>query len=63
VLEFLANTGIKTAATNNLITWDEPGYHHVCDETPHHAPLNYTTWSGQLTFHHNHLEEIHINCQ
>ena len=63
VLELLANTGIKPAVTNNLITWDAPGYHHVCDATPNHEQFNYTTWSGQLTFRHNKLEEIRIDCQ
>jgi len=62
VLILLKHMGIKPAVTNNVISWNEAGYHHVCDAAPNHDQLDYTNWEGQLTFHRDQLQEIYVEC-
>jgi hypothetical protein len=63
VIALLAKSGVQTTATNNVITWKEKGHAHIYGTTQNHDELTYTAWSGRLTFLHNHLEDIDIQCE
>jgi hypothetical protein len=63
VITLLAESGVQTTETNNVITWKEKGHAHIYDATQNHGELTYTTWNGTLTFRQNHLEDIDIECE
>lgn len=63
VIALLAKSGVQTTAKNNVITWKEKGHSHIYGATQNHDGLTYTTWNGRLTFWHNHLEDIDIQCE
>jgi hypothetical protein len=58
------NKGIKPAITNkNVLEWEEKGYERLLNRTDNHDELVYTAWTGKLTFRHNKLEDISVDCQ
>jgi len=63
VIALLAESGVQTTETNNVITWKEKGHAHLHDATQNQGELAYTTWNGTLTFRKNHLEDIYIECE
>ena len=63
VIALLAESGVQTTQTNNVITWKEKGHAHVRDAKQNQGELAYTTWKGTLTFQQNRLEDIYIECE
>ncbi|MGO8678070.1 MAG: hypothetical protein ACLQVX_19680 [Limisphaerales bacterium] len=55
VRALLARNGIKPKATRNVITWKEKGHARNSNAT-------FSTWTATLTFRHDRLEDIRIEC-